>query len=60
MHWCIHEQLMLMTAIPLIGLWFKKLHAWYHLKFNHKCHTNGCEDIHVEHKDSNDDSRSAS
>lgn len=37
-HFCMDEALMLMAAIPFLGLWFRKVHHWYHLKFKHKNH----------------------
>lgn len=52
-HWCIEEQLMLMSMIPFIGIAFRKLHMWYVIKFGHKfghkCHEKTCDDKHVEH-----------
>jgi len=50
-HWCNDENLMLLAAIPFIGIWFRKLHAWYHTKIKHRCHKDNCTEMHVEHKD---------
>lgn len=60
MHICSEEVLMFMAAIPIVGLWWQRFRAWYHLKMSHKCHTAGCEDTHAEHKESHDDSRAES
>lgn len=48
-HWCADETLMLMTAIPFVGMYFRRIHAWWHNKFSHKCHEKTCEEKHVEH-----------
>jgi hypothetical protein len=48
-HWCADETIALFSALPFIGYFFAKLHAWYHKKFGHPCHTEGCSDTHVEH-----------
>jgi len=53
-HICADEILMIMMMIPFIGYFFGKLHAWYHKKTNHKCHTEGCNDTHVEHEENHD------
>src|SRR5512143_3919811 len=49
MHWCMDETLAFLAMIPFIGYFFHKLHAWWHTKFHHKCHTDGCDSTHVEH-----------
>jgi hypothetical protein len=49
-HFCMDEVLLIMALIPFIGLWFAKLHAWYHVKFGHKCHEKTCSDVHMEHE----------
>ena len=39
MHWCYQETeavLALLALLPFIGIFFRKIHGWYHLKFNHK------------------------
>lgn len=51
MHFCADELFLLMSLIPFIGVWFKKLHTWYHTKYGHKCHTKHCDDSHPEHKE---------
>jgi len=38
-----------MSAIPAVGIFFKKLHNWYHEKINHKCHQAGCDEHHLNH-----------
>lgn len=55
MHFCADEFLMLSSMIPFIGIYFYKLHAWYHAKFKHKCHTKSCDETHVEHSDEKND-----
>ena len=37
-HFCQDELLMLMAAIPIIGMYFNKIHLWYHNKFKHHSH----------------------
>ncbi len=49
MHWCMDETLAFLAAIPFIGYLFHKLHVWWHKKFHHKCHKDGCDSDHVEH-----------
>lgn len=49
-HWCQDENLLLMSTIPFIGVFFRKVHAWWHLKVNHKCHhKTECNEHHLEH-----------
>lgn len=48
-HWCPDETLALFSALPFIGYFFAKLHAWWHQKFHHPCHTDGCQNTHVDH-----------
>jgi hypothetical protein len=48
-HFCQDELIWILTFIPFIGIFFKRLHAWYHAKFNHKCHEESCSSSHVEH-----------
>jgi len=46
-HWCPQETealLILLGAIPLIGLFFKNLHKRIHSKWNNTCHSNCCEE----------------
>jgi hypothetical protein len=43
------ETLALMAMIPFIGMFFRKMHAWWHAKFSHKCHEKTCDDTHVAH-----------
>ena len=50
-HWCNDESMMLMSAIPFIGYYFRKLHIWYHTKIKHRCHTKHCDSTHAEHSD---------
>ena len=49
MHWCMDETLMVMMALPIIGIFFRKLHTWWHKRSHHKCHQEGCNAEHVEH-----------
>jgi len=49
-HFCMDEVLMIMAMVPFIGVAFRRVHAWYHLKFGHKCHKKACDDKHLEHK----------
>jgi hypothetical protein len=37
-HFCIDEFLAVLAMIPFIGFYFRKAHAWWHVKFNHKHH----------------------
>jgi len=37
-HFCIDEAMMIMAMIPFIGIYFKKLHLWYHTKVKHRSH----------------------
>lgn len=37
-HFCADELIMIMAMVPFIGIFFKRLHVWYHSKFNHKEH----------------------
>ena len=48
-HFCSDELLMILAMIPFIGIFFTKIHNWWHLKFGHKCHEKGCGSKHVEH-----------
>ncbi len=44
MHWCFQETealLMVLSALPLAGLWFRQLHAKWHARHHTDC----------EHKD---------
>jgi len=50
-HFCMDEALMIMAMVPFIGVAFRKVHTWYHSKFNHKCHEKTCDDTHVKHTD---------
>lgn len=49
MHWCMDETLLLMAMIPVIGIFFKKLHMKWHKLHHHKCHEETCNEEHVEH-----------
>lgn len=49
MHWCMDETLAVMALIPFIGIFFAKVHGWWHKHFHHKCHEPHCHDEHVEH-----------
>src|SRR5258708_1984532 len=48
-HFCIDEWLILMATFPLIGIFFRKIHTWYHKANHHKCHQEGCQAEHVDH-----------
>ena len=48
-HFCSEEIVYLLSIIPFIGIFFRRFHAWYHTKLNHKCHEKTCDDTHVEH-----------
>jgi hypothetical protein len=43
--------MILLSSIPLLGIFFKQLHARWHLKWKTLCHKNKCDDTHVEHTD---------
>lgn len=49
MHWCIDETLALLSIIPFMGYFFGKLHAWWHVRFSHKCHEKNCNQVHNIH-----------
>lgn len=40
---------MVLSMLPFIGIFFKKIHAWWHKNSNHKCHEDHCHSHHVEH-----------
>jgi len=42
-HFCADELLMLMAMVPFIGMYFKRLHLWYHTKVKHKDHNGNKE-----------------
>jgi hypothetical protein len=37
-HFCADELFMLLSVIPFIGVGFRKLHDWYHIRFKHEDH----------------------
>lgn len=43
-HWCADETLMVLSMIPFIGLFFNRIHMWYHIKFKKKkcCNEERC------------------
>jgi hypothetical protein len=49
MHWCMDETLAVLALIPIIGIFFRKLHTWWHTHSHHKCHEKTCNEEHVEH-----------
>jgi hypothetical protein len=49
------ETLAVMAMIPFIGMFFRRLHVWWHSKFHHKCHEKTCQDEHVEHVEVHDE-----
>lgn len=49
MHWCADETLAAMSAVPVVGYFFRRVHNWYHSKMHHKCHHEGCSLDHAEH-----------
>ena len=49
MHWCMDETLAVLALIPIIGLFFRKIHTWWHKNHHHKCHEPHCHEEHVEH-----------
>jgi hypothetical protein len=50
MHFCSDELFAILAMLPFIGVFFRRIHDWYHLKFGHKCHKKDCNDSHVIHK----------
>lgn len=50
MHWCMDETLALMAVLPFVGMFFRRMHTWYHIKFGHKCHEETCDEKHAEHE----------
>ena len=49
MHWCMDETLAVLALLPVIGFFFKKLHARWHTHHHHKCHEEGCSEEHLLH-----------
>jgi hypothetical protein len=49
-HFCADEMMMIMAMVPFIGVGFRRMHAWYHLKFKHHCHKSNCNKEHLDHK----------
>jgi hypothetical protein len=53
-HWCSMESealLMVLASLPLVGLFFKKLHAKWHKKYHTLCgHEHECKhvDTHIQ------------
>jgi hypothetical protein len=43
------ETLALLAVLPFIGVFFRRLHNWWHAKHQHKCHEESCNETHVEH-----------
>jgi hypothetical protein len=50
-HFCADELYMLLSLVPLVGIYFRRIHIWYHIKFRHKCHEKQCNDTHVDHNE---------
>lgn len=50
-HICMDEILLFMAMLPFVSSFFIKIHQWWHIKFQHKCHHKGCIVEHSEHKD---------
>lgn len=48
-HFCNDELLAILALLPFIGIYFKRLHAWWHKRSNHKCHKDHCNSTHLEH-----------
>lgn len=49
-HFCMDEVYMILAMIPFIGIFFRRIHLWWHTKFNHRCHhVEQCKETHVEH-----------
>jgi hypothetical protein len=48
-HFCGDELIALMAMLPFIGVFFQRVHVWWHTKIAHKCHTKECNETHVEH-----------
>lgn len=48
-HFCYDELLLIFSMLPFIGVFFRKIHAWWHSKLNHKCHEKACDSTHTEH-----------
>jgi hypothetical protein len=48
-HFCADELFAILAMLPFIGIFFKKIHTWYHKNSLHKCHEEKCHDTHVEH-----------
>lgn len=41
-HICMDEVVMFMAMIPFIGIFFRRIHAWWHVKFGNPCHVKMC------------------
>lgn len=37
-HFCADELFMLLSLLPFIGVYGRRLHNWYHTKTNHRAH----------------------
>jgi hypothetical protein len=49
-HLCPDELIYFMAMFPFIGYFFAKAHAWWHIRFNHKCHhKTECQEHHLDH-----------
>lgn len=51
-HFCADELMMIMAMVPFVGVAFRRLHTWYHIKFKHHCHSN-CQENHSHHDKDN-------
>jgi hypothetical protein len=43
------EILLFLSIIPFIGVFFKRIHNWYHERKKHLCHHQPCTDTHIDH-----------
>jgi hypothetical protein len=41
-HFCSDELFMILAMLPFVGVFFKRIHNWWHAKFGHKCHEASC------------------
>ena len=48
MHWCYNETLILMSIISFVGVSYRRLRAWYDVKFT-KCNHIKCDNLSIKY-----------
>ena len=46
-HFCSDELLLILSMLPFIGVFFRKIHAWWHAQFSHQEHKHNEPIVHV-------------